>query len=349
MSSSTITTAILGQVVVWGDDTAHQITDAPKAAQFRKVAPGGGKQALALHSNGKLTLWGGVPPPPLPMKNVPALTLTAGEKYIDLAIGVSFAAAIRDSDHCIQTWGELAEPVNGSQDSSLPPEDAGMRFVAVTVAGGHGVAIEEHTRTLYQWGAGHGTQPQPRGVKFVEVRARNNYSIALDEFGGLYGWGGVLFAPPTPAGSVPVTLQTDLLQDEDWQFVAAGGYYFHKGPFTAIAAGGVQKTLTPQYGHVLAIKRSDSSVVGWGRNTFQAITGAPKGVRFTAVAAGAAFSIGLDDKGELWHWGNRGVLQPTGKGSLETVPKGPFVSIGAGTLHASAVRPSSPYASSFEG
>jgi len=342
--------AILGEVVVWGDDANHQITDRPKVAGFTRVAPGGGTQSLALGATGRPEVWGafGLGTPAMPVVPDP-LTFPAGEKYVDMAIGVSFAAAIRASNHWIDTSGTFAAPPY--DDAALPMKLEGMRFIAVTVGGGHGVAIVEHEGTLLQWGAGEGTEPRPKHgmsrkyIKFVEVRARNDYSLALDESGDLYGWGGKhLFRPESGAATAHPLAGTG------WKFVSTddpptpgtapadlipNGYWFHKGPFTAIAAGGTPKTPNA-LPHVLAL-RPNGSVVGWPATSSAVI--APTGIKLSAIAAGLGFSLGLDREGMLHHWGEPGATAANGMGVLENVPLGPFVSIGAGTRHASAVRP----------
>jgi hypothetical protein len=158
-----------------------------------------------------------------------------------------------------------------------------------------------------------------------------------------------LFRSPTP-DSVPPEVHP--LSGTDWQWVTgpSGRYWFHKGPFMAIAAGGLQKTLTPHpLPHVLALK-PDGSVVGWGANTLGAIKKAPAGVKFSAIAAGLGYSIGLDRAGMLHHWGFAGASASLGgPGLLADVPVGPFVSIGAGTRQAVAVRPSRHLALTTDG
>jgi hypothetical protein len=54
------------------------------------------------------------------------LTFPPGEEYVDVALGVSFAAAIRASNHWIDTSGKFANVPN--DDAALPPKWAGMRF-----------------------------------------------------------------------------------------------------------------------------------------------------------------------------------------------------------------------------
>ena len=74
-------------------------------------------------------------------------------------------------------------------------------------------------------------------------------------------------------------------------------------------------------------------VVGWGADTQREISGAPGPM--DAIAAGQQYSLGIDLTGAVQHWGGNGV----GTGSLAAVPTGnDFVSIGAATNHAAAVR-----------
>lgn len=313
---------IPGQVVVWGNDDHRQVSDRPRGHGFTKIAPGGATQGLALGADGIPVLWGGYLPPKTPI--VPPLALPPGETYVEIALGASFAAGIRASDGGIDTWGGgFAGPPYNKAD--LPPMSPKVKFIALTVGGGHGVAITDD-RTLVQWGGtASGTPPKPAGRTFFEVRARSSHSIARDDNGQLYGWGSGLFAPGSTG-----------LADPLWQFVATGsaGYWFHPGPFSAIAAG---------VSHVLALNLRDDSVSGWGSDGDQESTGAPKGIKFRAIAAGRNFSIGLDRDGKLHHWGNS--LQVTAvasgtprRGLLSSVPEGHFSAIGAATMHATALR-----------
>ena len=311
-----------GQVVVWGNNDHRQVSGRPRGHGFTRIAPGGATQGLALGSDGIPVLWGGHLPPQTPI--VPPLNLPTGETYIEIALGASFAAGIRASDGGIDTWGGgfAATPFT---KADLPPMSPTVKFIALTVGGGHGVAITED-RTLVQWGGtASGTPPNPEGRTFFEVRARSSYSIARDDIGQLYGWGSGLFAPPGPK----------VLLDPPWEFIDAdGGYWLHPGPFSAIAAG---------VRHVLALNADDDSVSGWGSDGDGESSGAPTGVKFSAVAAGRNFSIGLDRDAKLHHWGYR--LQVTTvssgtprRGLLEAVPEGHFSAISAATMHATALR-----------
>ncbi len=311
-----------GEVVVWGNDDHRQISGGPQGNGFTRIAPGGATQGLALGSDGIPVLWGGHLPPQTPI--VPPLALPPGETYVEIALGASFAAGIRASDGGIDTWGGgFAGAPYAKAD--LPPMSPKVKFIALTVGGGHGVAITED-RTLVQWGGtASGTPPAPAGRTFFEVRARSSHSIARDDLGQLYGWGTGLFAPGNT-----------VLVDPLWKFVgnSSGGYWWHPGPFSAIAAG---------TRHVLALNAGDDSVSGWGSDGDLESSGAPKGVKFSAIAAGRNFSIGLDSKDKLHHWGKS--LQATavgpgahGGGHSKPVPSGHFTAISAATMHATALR-----------
>ncbi len=312
-----------GQVVVWGNNDHLQVSSRPRGHGFTRIAPGGATQGLALRSDGIPVLWGGYLPPMTPI--VPPLNLPPGETYIEIALGASFAAGIRASDGGIDTWGGgfAAAPYT---KADLPPMSPQVKFIALTVGGGHGVAITED-RTLVQWGGpASGTPPKPAGRTFFEVRARSSRSIALDDMGQLYGWGSGLFAPDSKVLAKP------------WTFVepvgGGYGYWLHPGPFSAIAAG---------THHVLALNQGDDSVSGWGSDEDGESTGAPEGVKFSAIAAGKNFSIGLDRDAKLHHWGYSMQMTTVASGTpkrglLQSVPQGHFSAISAATMHATALR-----------
>src|SRR5688500_4821791 len=101
-----------GTLAVWGDDAAHQITDAP-TGEFRAIAPGGAFQGLAIRSNGTLVLWGGYNDP-LAVPPVPAAI--AGDEFLSVAIGRSHALALRP-DGSVVGWGN-----NSSGQLNVPTD-----------------------------------------------------------------------------------------------------------------------------------------------------------------------------------------------------------------------------------
>lgn len=333
-----------GELVVWGDNGAQQISKTPPGDDFASVAPGGFKQSLAIRTNGSLALWGGVGVPQ-PVKALPALT---GEIFVDAALGLMHVVAIR-ADSSIGVWGDFvtAGPVT-------PP--FAVKASAVAAASEHWVAIDAKNQTLVQWPTpGPGAVAPPKG-KFIKVGARNDYIIALRNDHRLFAWGGTAFPangiPSSPSrkssgvsGPIDLNVKTFL---EDWQFDGQGHYFVH-GKFdfpitdapphlevrpsddriVDIAAGVIQKT-RGNIPHILAL-RADGTVIGWGPQKGPE-TKAPVGMKFKKIAAGLRFSVGIDEFGSLRHWGI--------PGALATVPAGHFSSIGAAVQHATAVRAS---------
>lgn len=254
-----------GRVVAWGDNSAGQVTMAPPGSDFSGLAPGGGKQSIAIRHDGTLFEWGGLgvpqPVPPIP-------TSYAGDKFASVAIGLTHAVAVRHNK-TIVSWGDFL-----SGNAIVPP--SGFRATQVAAAANHDVGLSV-TGDLEEWGAGSGASHAPTG-KFSAVGARSGHSIALRKDGTLFGWGG---------GALAATLFSGWTSDGDEHFYVPGD------AFIAIAAGNT---------HILAL-RAVGTVAGWGNNSGGQTT-APAGVHFTAIAAGNGFSIGLDVNGLVHYWGS---------------------------------------------
>jgi len=180
---------------------------------------------------------------------------------------------------------------------------------------------------LHTWGAI--PSPPKSSERFIVVRARNDYAIALDAGGRLFGWGGALF-------DNPIHVATYL---SGWLKNPAG-YLYVDGPFTDIAAGSLQKDLGTafQVPHFLAVD-DRGQVHGWGPNRYGENAPSFPGL-FTKVAAGYGFSLGIDYGGQLHHWGSHGVPLALGGGvyRVDKCPVGQFTSVSAGSHHATAVR-----------
>ncbi|MDP1862214.1 MAG: hypothetical protein Q8K82_26415 [Gemmatimonadaceae bacterium] len=254
-----------GELVVWGDNSAQQISDAPVNDAISQIATGGARQGLVIRDDGSLVLWGSVGVtgaiPPLPAS-------LAADRYRSAYLSLSYLQAVR-LNHSVMTWGAFFDG-----RPATPP--AGLR--AVQVAGGsqHGVALEVSGR-LVTWGTGPAAIPAPAG-KFSAVGGRTSYSIALRRDGTLFGWGTVPLAPDA---------------FNAWVSDGAGHFYVANEQFVSLAAGN---------NHIIAL-RADGSVAGWGTNGFGQIT-APTNVHFTEIAAGLGYSIGLDAQGLIHHWGD---------------------------------------------
>ncbi len=256
-------------LMVWGDDTWGQISNAPEG-KFNAVA-GGSINGLALRWDNTPVLWGSGPigPPPIP-------ETLATEKFKAIAISRDDAVLIRQN----QTLAAFG------QNELLTNVPSGL-YDAVAVASIHAVAIADDG-TLKAWGSDSYNSPSgpltgllnaPTGGPFVAVDARVLYSLALHEVGTLYGWG------HGASGVNVLDRWTSTPEDQEIFFIP-------DQKFKAIAAGNA---------HALAI-RANGTVTGWGDGTSGALN-APSHVRFKAVAAGWGFSIGISTDGTLWGWG----------------------------------------------
>jgi hypothetical protein len=332
-----------GKIVVWGDDSAKQITDAPPGDDFWKVAPGGARQVLAIRNDGSLALWGVpyikhdgllstiVPPPP------------AG-RFSDAALALECAIAIRESDATVEVWGQF---LGGG--SVNPPAHLKSLPVSGAAAGSdHCVVIGRDDGKLHKWNStGEVPAPALPDVKFTQVRSRGTYTIARTDTGRLYGWGANFLYGYYP----------DYLPHWKDERSADGKEIFHylDGDYADVAAGNIQKiesvvsgvSYTQQIPHFLA-RRNDGTVRGWGLNAHGELV-TPAGVHFAAIAAGDGFSVGIDTIGRIHHWGDPGAPVISDPGAITSPPTphfhfaladkptGQFSSIGAGSRHAAAV------------
>jgi alpha-tubulin suppressor-like RCC1 family protein len=332
--------ANVGRIVVWGQNTDSQRSDAPKTPDFTEVVPGGRIQSLGIRTDpdkGRtLHLWGGKDPAtgnPRP-GTVPALTVLNGLRCHDAALGLEHAVAIREDDRTlVMGSAPYSSAAPGTVPARAPVPTPTGQFERVATAGGHGIAIRRDG-TLAQWGQGKAlNHPAPTGY-FMKVRARGDYSLALRMDGVLVGWGGSFDALPDP------------LWDE-WESDGLGHWWL-QGPFIDMDAGIVQKDFvrggqTMSMPHVIAINEGGRAE-GWGANS-NGETDAPSGVTFKAVATGRGFSVGLDEDGFLYQWGRTwdriplSTTAPAAPGATPTgVPRGKFFSISAAGDHAVAVR-----------
>jgi hypothetical protein len=223
---------LAGQVVVWGDDSHHQVRDTPPG-KFKALAPGGAGQSLAIDEDGALVLWGGVGAsgdvPELPSDSGSGVSPVHGlirGGFVNAALGRTHLIAVRQ-DGSIFQWGDYLGTAMGNLPNNLLAIAAAAGAAADVVIG-----IDDTLTKL-------GTMADPPSGTFTKVRARSNYAIALSRTGRLFGWGGDLFKNLT-----------------GWTSDGAGHFYVD-GPFTDIAAGIVQKDPgSPAWPHVLALHAS---------------------------------------------------------------------------------------------
>lgn len=256
-----------GQLVVWGDNSAQQISDAPVGDDIDALAVGGARQGLVIRQDGSLALWGSVGVPKTVPQPIPAAV--ANDRYESAFLSLGYLLAVR-KNHTVVSWGSYF-------DGTSPAAPAGLKATKVGGGANHSVALGVDGR-LVSWGAGPGAITPPPSGKFTDVAGRTLYSIAIRKDGTLFGWGGGQFAADIFRG---------------WTSDGEGHMYIPGERFVSLAAGNQ---------HILAL-RADGTVAGWGKNLLGENT-APSGIRFMAIAAGSGYSIGLTEEGTIRHWGD---------------------------------------------
>ncbi len=209
-----------GKLVVWGENTARQITDAPAGTRVGALAVGGPQQGLVLREDGSLQLWGTGAVPPIP----PSLV---GERFESAHLSLTYLYAVR-TNNSVETVGKFTD-----RDSTPANPPAGLRVKGIAGGGAFGVAITRNG-DLETWGPGAGGITPPTG-KFIRVSARSGYALALRKDGTLFGWG--LFSSP--------------LQLLGWKSDDNGHYYVPGETFAAISAGNR---------HIMALRADGSVV-----------------------------------------------------------------------------------------
>ena len=147
------------------------------------------------------------------------------------------------------------------------------------------------TRTVYRYkNFDYAPVGEEKLASAVMISSGDNHSLAIDSYGGLWGWG-------YSFGSVP----TRIMGDAKFMNVSTGGF-------------------NPTSVYSLAIDE-DGGLWSWGINSSGQLgngtninSNTPSKIaelmKFTKVSAGCFHSIAIDEHGELWGWGsnNRGQL-----------------------------------------
>lgn len=311
-----------GELVVWGD-TSKGLSTVPPGNDFNQVAMGGGPNSLAIRVSGFLELWGDSAFKPLPKWNSPGVHEV---KYWgpsdDAVIGLTHFLAILPN-HSVVPWGGF---LNGNPVT--PP--VGLRAKAVALTANFDVAIDMSDH-LIQWPAT--ARPLPPAGTFTKISGRGDYVIAQRTDGRLYGW---QIATVTPGVTPPPPYFAS------WPgWIKDGPHYYTPGNFIDLAAGVVwkdPKKLIPNMTHISAL-RGNGSVAGWGTNLYGETT--EKSGPFVEIAAGLSYTLGLDSGGHISQWGAAGGgINAKGEAykGTDSVPSGRFISMGAGSTHATAVR-----------
>ena len=193
----------------------------------------------------------------------------------------------------------------------------GVTFASVAPGSSHSLALDD-AGNAWAWGdnllgqLGEGRSritidvpvrvSMPVGISFTSVSPNSQFSLALDQHGNAWGWGGN-WRGELGDGSfvdrytpVPVHMPAGVV-------------------FTAISAGA---------GHALALDQAGNAWA-WGTNSYGQLGDAsmtarsttpvpvqmPAGVTFASVRGGLNGSLALDRDGKVWAWGyDHAVLDP---------------------------------------
>ena len=174
---------VVGQVMVWGDNTYGE-TNVPASATNVIALAAGDDHCVALRADGTVVTWGSYYD--YPATNVPADLTNA----VGIAAGSHHSVALR-ADGTVTEWG-------GSEDImfSLYPNAPSAATNGVALAKGPGqqhVLLLRADGTVVDWGffASSTNDPiiPPTARNIVQVAAGSYHSVALRSDGTLVAWG----------------------------------------------------------------------------------------------------------------------------------------------------------------
>jgi hypothetical protein len=250
----------------------------------------------------------------------------------------------------------------GTTIPQVPVEYRSLRFRAVGMGRGHGLAIREDTQEIVSWGLCVPTLGTPPG-RFTAVTGGSFHSVGLDVDGRLVLWGGQAVGPCVGqpdlgagyhavigVGAPPGTFKAIAARGRYTLAVGTDGSLYGWGVDTG-GAEIVAKIFQSRwfaYGNhyiapmdpgkpyvdvaagldIIVAIREDGSLVTW--DTTGTWTAPPAGV-FTRAAAALGFAVAIDNTGQLHGWGNG--TQPV----MVAVPPGAYSDVHAATTHLTAI------------
>ncbi len=334
-----------------------------------KVAAGHG-YSMATTTDGATFAWGAGQVGQLgsgteKSSDVPVVTKSPdGRQFVQVVAGWDHSMAIAD-DGTLWGWGDNSFAQTGTGESFLVPVttpkqvtaiDGNTQFQSVSAGWRHTVALST-TGQVYVWGdgnrgvlgngssAGYSERPMLMpglpNKPFAAVEAGFDITFAVTEDGEVWGTGsneyGFLGLGESVSGitrprQIPMPTTDPVIQ--------------------------VSAASTTNNTHVLALTDS-GKMIGWGVNA-SGESGVPvdgesswvyfeptelqqpENVRFTKLAAGDQFSLGLAESGQVYSWGGRAL--GNGRGGTSEVPvlvlipsEERIVDIAAGDAHAFAL------------
>lgn len=293
-----------GAVVVWGDNSFDQVTNAYTGTNAVDVAAGT-FHCLALLGDGTVVAWGRNVDGEC---NVPAGLTGVAKLYA--AVNASNQGAARPhaavslalkADGTVVAWGK-----NDKGQCNVPAGLTGV--VALSAFEDHCLAVKADG-TVVQWGDSSLAQP-PEGLTDVTAAvAFDDGGIAAKSDGTLVMWGADPRMPQAVIGAVTqasdglgVYVVTDQHVLSGWgKHTNAGGYNVLPPPY---ALGACSAVTASRGGDFVVALKTDTTVAAWGDTTSNqcAIPESLTGV--SAVAVGYHHTLALKEDGTLVAWGN---------------------------------------------
>ncbi|QIK63863.1 hypothetical protein G7068_12160 [Leucobacter viscericola] len=291
---------------------------APSALTFTQ-AVSGEAHTVALGDDGNTYAWGynaygQLGDGTVQVRNVPArVKVPAGVTFTQIAARGFFTVGLGDDGNTYawgsNQYGQLGDGTTTHRNLPvLVQAPSGVKFTRITTGYNHTVAQGDDGNT-YAWGLnasgqlGDGSNTDRNvpelvqassQVKFTQVEAGYNQTLAVGTDGNTYAWGqnssGQLGDGTTTDRNVPGLVQTP-------SGVA----------FTQIAAGGISALAVGDDGNTYAWGSNGYGQLGDGTTAQRIVptpVQSPSGVTFTQISAGSYSSAALGDDGNAYGWGN---------------------------------------------
>jgi len=233
-----------------------------------------------------------------------------------LAVGSTHSIVVHKGGRLL-TWGGVSPgptPVLSTQDK---------RFVSVATSGGHCLALSADGE-VYSWGGGdygllgHGDldeRAEPCRIESLSrierIAAGKTTSAAVDENGRLYTWGQASrayneYVDEDEDEVNPGGLGYELDAETEYQTTPKRVDALSQHRVVGVALGVFFTLAVTDAGAIFSFGQSDHGELGHGSWDSQVLPRRIKGTRrrFVAVAASSEHALALTEEGELYGWGH---------------------------------------------
>ena len=266
-------------------------------------------------------------------------------------VAYNFTRPVTKDTALTAKWGKWSisptqGPWRGGTDVQVNLPTDQNRFAQVSTGAMHSMAVGSDGN-VYVWGSNRHSEfgiadipysmvplmvPMPEGVKFIQVSAGYQFSMALDSQGRVWTWGddgyGKLGRRPDAASPANRPGMVPMPTGVTFTSISAG-----QGHAVALDQNGEVWTWGPSWGGLIG-RPSSSSASGDTPGKAQL----PAGTVFTAISAGINHSMALAADGTVWTWGNDGDwLGHTGTSPAAVNTNLKFTDISAGGDHSMAL------------